>query len=414
MLFFATLIVVAGGYYLFSNKSAQDSESVAVQEPSHPEPKSEEPSVPVVSETPPMQESAESPTLKRENISQDVHFPPPIESPARASVKDETSIPPESPLIWQEEGSSSSNDLSAQPIEEAALMPEAVEPESEPMKMGLYLGAGFDFSSFEQAGPEGLESGKFTSVSYPSLTVGAQFYFTDFDALELQYSRWPGKINSGAANVSTSSFIWTSYSIEYQRLILERGPLQYSVLLGMQQHETPFLSSGDNDLVEVLSNEFFNASAGLKINYLASNDLVYEAFMRYQHPLSAKSKNGYDFSVSSPFVFDGSLGVSKSFGERLKAGVYWFGQYQKYDYKFTRDDYDTSGKETMLNSNIQLRLTWELYGLFSVVFLPSLGRRFLRARSPKNRQVVISDKLDEFLIVLWWASVFAFFVILIH
>lgn len=103
-------------------------------------------------------------------------------------------------------------------------------------------------------------------------------------------------------------------------------------------------------------------------------------------------------------MFDGSLGVSRKFTERLRAGLYWFGQYQDYQYEFTRDGNFVQGDQTLLNSNIQIRLGWEFFGILSLAGVPVIRR--LRRPRKKTERVRRMKRVTAFWVLLFLAGTF--------
>nr|BFD59697.1 hypothetical protein CKG001_18040 [Bdellovibrio sp. CKG001]BFD63061.1 hypothetical protein BdHM001_17420 [Bdellovibrio sp. HM001] len=271
------------------------------------------------------------------------------------------------------------------PVEETLRLPELAAP-PDVRRVYLYLGTGANYLSMEQISSDNTESGKYATLKGPTAIIGAQIHFNEQHSLELQYNSWPGEVRAdpAMATLRENTFNWNSYLAEYQYQFSSQGPRRYSLLLGLQRHEIPFLSTAGDGVVDILQNDFMNGSLGFKVSHLGDSGWVYEAFLRYQHPLSAQSAQGYDFTTSPKMMFDGSLGVSRKFGEHLRVGAYWFGQYNSYDYTFDRDGSPVSGTQSLLNSNIQVRFGWEFLGILSVGVIP-LVRRRARKKKPKAK-----------------------------
>ncbi len=237
----------------------------------------------------------------------------------------------------------------------AAIVPQVSEGPRKPY-LRLWAGLGANYLKFSQMSGSELESGSFAKLSLPTYTLGANIRLSEISSLQFEFTDRPGQItNSGKVQIDRTQFDYRSISGEYQRKLFERSRISYSVLLGIQIHQSPFLNQNADDSTSLLSNETRNLSVGLKANYEATADLEYEIFMRYQMTLSSQSLTGDEFHARSGTTFDGSLGVSKKFLENFRLGLFWLGQSQNMNYDFTHDGEQSSGSQTFFNSNIQVR-----------------------------------------------------------
>ncbi len=256
---------------------------------------------------------------------------------------------------------------------------EPIQPKEKHQETMFYVwgGAGFDYLKFTQSSSVTTETGEFSTMTGPSTSYGANVRVSEKSNIEFQYHDLPGKISkTGATAIDKDNFSWKTMSLDYQRKISSSKDLNYTLLLGVQTHQTPFLSTDDtNGVVNLVDNEMTNASVGMKINYIWSPQYEYEFMLRYQSVLSSKSMGSYDFSAKSNLMFDGSVGLSRHFDNGFKLGVYWFGQYQDLKYDFTRSGTTTSGTQNFLNSNIEIRFGWEFFGLFSILPVNRSGWR---------------------------------------
>lgn len=259
---------------------------------------------------------------------------------------------------------------------------EPIQPKEKHQETMFYVwgGAGFDYLKFTQSSSVTTETGEFSTMTGPSTSYGANVRVSEKSNIEFQYHDLPGKISkTGATAIDKDNFSWKTMSLDYQRKISSSKDLNYTLLLGVQTHQTPFLSTDDtNGVVNLVDNEMTNASVGMKINYIWSPQYEYEFMLRYQSVLSSKSMGSYDFSAKSNLMFDGSVGLSRHFDNGFKMGVYWFGQYQDLKYDFTRSGATTSGTQNFLNSNVEIRFGWEFFGLFSI--FPAIGRGWRRRK----------------------------------
>lgn len=254
-------------------------------------------------------------------------------------------------------------------------------------KFSVYAGTGFDYLSFDQKGNTGSESGGFSTINYPTTLLGLNVKLASNTRLRFEYHLWPGKMKADeTAPLTSTDFNWSTMIGEAQVRLHETEHSSYDLLLGAQRHSVPFLSVSSNDTtLDILQNNLLNASVGFQARYLSeSKKYEYEIFGRYQHMLSSASENGFQFEAHPKLMFDGSVGVARYFDNGLKAGVYWFGQQQSFQYDFTRDGTSTSGEQSFFNSNVQFRIEWGFYGFLCVASGP-LFVRFRRRRKAKEK-----------------------------
>lgn len=257
-------------------------------------------------------------------------------------------------------------------------------------KGSVYLGSGLDYLLFDQSGTGGSESGHFGKVALPTQLLGAQLQVGKKSRLVFEYHFWPSEIESGeTAKLNDNKYNWTSMLAEYQYRFHQTNYSAYSLLVGIQQHQIPYLSVNALDKIDILTNQLLNASLGVQAKFLTeSRKYEYEVFMRYQHLLNSSSLNGHTFTATPVLMFDGSIGVSRYFDNGFKAGLYWFGQQQYFNYEFTREGVESSGSQNLFNSNIQFRIGWEFFGLITASSIPitvRLRRRFKnRAKNEKQ------------------------------
>lgn len=251
----------------------------------------------------------------------------------------------------------------------------ARDPAAKP-RLRLWGGTGADYLRFSQSSGSDLESGTFSKLMAPTYMAGANLRFGENSNLQVEYHDWPGQITTkGDVQLDKTRFDWRSISGEYQHQFWQKNHVTYSGLLGLQVHQVPFLSQNSDGSISLLENELRNLSGGLKLVYAPTADFEYEGFMRYQTLLSSKSTDGAQFSAKGGTMFDGSLGVTRKYLNGLRLGVFWFGQYQSLNYDFTRDGSSSTGSQSFFNSNFQLRIGYDIYGMIFYPFLISGKRR---------------------------------------
>ena len=272
-------------------------------------------------------------------------------------------------------------------------------------KGSLYLGTGLDYLSFQQAGATGNDSGSFAKPVMPTFLLGLQYQLAENSRVLFEYQSWSGDLDaSDVGPINGTRYSWTSLFAEYQQRVYQTPHSAYSLLLGVQQHEIPFLSGNALSQIDILHNKLLTGSLGVQGKFLSeSRKYETELEFRYQPLLSSESLDGYQFKASSPSMFEGSIGISRYFDKGFKAGVYWLGQQQNFSYEFSRDGVDSAGKQTLFNSNIQIRFGWEFLSLLTVSSVPlslRLRRRLKKGSKMKKHKSVI------FILMFWSGAIF--------
>jgi hypothetical protein len=246
-------------------------------------------------------------------------------------------------------------------IENSERPKEEKPPANKKVIFSVWAGLGAAYFNFNQKSSVATESGDFSDLPFPITSFGGSAGWGENACINFQFHAQTIKIETQSTTaIDKKEFSQKSLSVDFQYAFSQNENKKYSFLLGVQNHHNPFLSTDtNNDVVNVLDNELTTASVGLKANYLVTSNYDYEIFIRYQTLMSAKSSSGYAFKVTPNLIFDGSLGVNRHFSSGLKAGLFWYGQFQDYKYDFTRDGSTSSGSQHFLNSNIEFRIGWE-------------------------------------------------------
>ncbi len=153
---------------------------------------------------------------------------------------------------------------------------------------------------------------------------------------------------SGEAAYSRPNWAWDMFG----------SRANFVLRFGGQHHAVPFLLvrnpvAGKNEVV-LENGTMSTLSLGGMSEWAISENMNLEIFMRYQHPIFY----GGVFSAKSSFVFDGSIGVSKTLSERFTGGLYWLGQYHNYSYSYqgTTTLMNPSGSQKLFVSIFEFRI----------------------------------------------------------
>lgn len=253
-------------------------------------------------------------------------------------------------------------------VEEAPVSQEMAGVNHEPIYyahsplVDISLGVGIDYSIFRQSGNSNSTSGNFGSLALPSLALALKYRLNHVLKLNLEYQIAPGEIKtSDLAPIDQKSFNRKSTIFEFAYIFSQNHNSHYSIITGFQSHEFPFLSEDSNSQLNLLKNTFLNFSIGLGYSYLFISNYELDLILRHQNMLNSQSLNHYDLKTSSGIDFDGSLGITKIFKSGLKLGLFWFGQQHTFNYDFLRDANLSQGSQDFFDSNLQLRIGWNLF-----------------------------------------------------
>lgn len=208
----------------------------------------------------------------------------------------------------------------------------------------------------------------FSSVKAPAVFLEYWRKFNEKFEFAVNYKYSPGETSSAtnqSITVSKGVYAWTTIAadgIYYPRWLAIKKEKSYNIRggirFGFQYHSTPFLRRTESATdFEMVNNEVTMAALGYQFEYEPDPEWRYEAFMRYQHPLSTGKK----YSVQAQFAFDGSLGFQRNFsGHKWSVGAFWYGQW--HNYRTTEFDRgiqaQTTSSQMLFFSNVEGRLIY--------------------------------------------------------
>lgn len=234
--------------------------------------------------------------------------------------------------------------------------------ESAQRSIWLTLGGGLGFSSLSQdvPGASELNVGKFSA---PFLFVEIGAWLTKVFGLEVRYQSLPGKVlSSPSLTVSKEDYTWKTMSAEanYKLYSLGSGSDEWIIRAGVQQQEIPFLHPQGPTVISSFENSLTTASIGVHYRRKLEDKIFFESLVRYQHPINSTSVAGASFSTHSSLLLDGDIGATYGLSQNFSLGGYWSVQYLSYHYRFTDSvSVAENGKQTLIQSNLSLRLKWE-------------------------------------------------------
>jgi LysM repeat protein len=246
--------------------------------------------------------------------------------------------------------------------EQAVLAPVAIEKppvakNTPPQKeFWLWFGLGGNFQYYKQTIPSVAGEAIFQNIQGPTVVVSGGFQGPNM-GLDFAFKDTPGEMASSQdLSVTNGSYHWQTISAEGLYPVYDDTNLRF----GFQHHRMPFMVlNAATSIVDVENNNLTMLTAGFDRDYWWSKNLRGEWMMRYQQPLLSGSSGGALFKVTPKFAFDGSVGGVYSFSGATRLGVYWYGQWHEYSFKYKNGTTEFSGQQTLFYSNIELRMGLE-------------------------------------------------------
>lgn len=176
----------------------------------------------------------------------------------------------------------------------------------------------------------------------------------------LSYKNTPGEFSIPGVPIYPNTFRWTTLSLEglvkkTSPFSIGDTPIIYGMRAGVQQHTIPFLflpAAADQLLLK--NNQMNTASFGLLAEMQRAR-WTYYWLMRYQFPLTSKADGSSEFNMNPVFAFDGSIGTSYNITQRMKLGLFWYGQWHQFNFVYGDGDVTNAGFQSLFYSNIDLR-----------------------------------------------------------
>ncbi len=179
----------------------------------------------------------------------------------------------------------------------------------------------------------------------------------------VSYKSTPGKIETENAVIDETAYTWSTVGVEGVRRNLMRIPytnipMVGGIRLGVQQHKTPFVFLDADANLKLKENKMSTASFGL-VSEVQRRKWTYYFLMRYQYPFASTAEGSSQFEIKPTFAFDGSIGTSYNITQRLKVGLFWYGQWHQYNFVYGDPDVTNVGFQSLFYTNLDLRIGFE-------------------------------------------------------
>ena len=225
-----------------------------------------------------------------------------------------------------------------------------------------WIGGGENYVDYRQSIP-GRGTLTDQHLKGPSEYVETGFVGTNGIGAIVSFKHTPGEVNPDNAPIDSTSYSWNSLALEglvrkTSPLTLFGSPIIYGLRAGVQQHRLPFVVLDADANLLLKANVSTNASLGA-LAELSRNRWTYYWTMRYQYPLSSKADGSSQFDVSPVFSFDGSVGTSYNLTKQLKLGMFWYGQWQQFNFTYGDGQVVNKGFQSLFYSNVDFRLGFD-------------------------------------------------------
>ena len=257
--------------------------------------------------------------------------------------------------------------------QEARLCPMAEptpsNPKKPPIGLTLFAGAGAAYTAYQENLFDVQTS--YHSLATPSWDMGAVFKVTDTIDVQASYrSTQLNFINSSVGLPDTHSQ-WQILALEgssrsslfFKPAKDDQTPYEseFRWLWGIQAHEIPFAlfqNSGNTPIQRSI--DLINLSLGGSYVHYINPWTRTNILMRGQYPLSSSPTGaGASFSMSSPIIFDGSIGIEKNLTGHAWLGLHWLGQYNDLHFSYIDPQVTEHGEQSAIFSTIELRLLFD-------------------------------------------------------
>lgn len=175
------------------------------------------------------------------------------------------------------------------------------------------------------------------------------------------YKNTPGTVQVSNASVNGGKFQWQTISGEamycpLQPFTVFGKPANVGLRAGLQYQSMPFATVNSlGTALNVATLNSINASVGATVEW-ARDRWRYYWTMRYQYPLSASSAGT---TITPELAFDGSVGTAYYFTDHWKAGAFWYGQWQEFNFASTLGGTTATGSQMLFFSALDLRLGYD-------------------------------------------------------
>lgn len=274
--------------------------------------------------------------------------PPPTESPISPNPENQT-----------EAETNRNRFVGAPPINEVGNTQNKEATAKKTNRLKTWLGLGFNYVKYNQTRSNFDTDLNFETFKWPSSFWDLSVLVWGPLGLTLSYKNTPGSVSPTSGYTFTKTdYQWITQTIEatyfpesWKGKAFGQNYI-FGLRVGGNQQSLPTIWRVKSKEFRFENTKLVMPSVGAQVT-LALQKWRFELGLRYQLPQSTTTTE-----ITSPFSFDGSIGLYRMFAKNYLTGFFWYGQW--IDYKFQRrEDYQNAlvqGKQTLLYSNIDYRV----------------------------------------------------------
>lgn len=225
----------------------------------------------------------------------------------------------------------------------------------------VWSGFGLNYFRLGQSANSDLQEATFSNFTGPTLMGEVMVGLKNMYNFVLGYHDQPGRIENSAFGLTLDNSRWQTITFDvgapWAEVDFGDRPVKIGWRGGLMRHRFPFIFY--DGAVRQVFNDLNSISAGVEAEMPLDRRWSFESFLRYQYPLSATSSAG-TIAYTSNLSFDGSVGLVRKLSKSWMMGLYWFGQSQNMKYRYQSTGTDASGTQNFFNSNVQVRVGYEL------------------------------------------------------
>ncbi len=242
-------------------------------------------------------------------------------------------------------------------------------PKRPPIGLKLFAGVGATYFAYQENLFDVQTS--YHSLPTESWNFGANFEVTDKVDVGVSLRSTDLSFDNSSVGLSTTHAQWQIMTLEgssRSNLLFTPAPntnlpyiSEFRWLWGLQLHQIPLaLFENSGNLPTLRNVDLINLSlGGSYVRYLNPWTRA-SILMHFQYPLSASpTSSGATFTVTSPFIFDGSIGIEKNISEHAWLGLHWLGQYNDLHFNYSDPQVTEHGEHSAIFSTVEMRLLFD-------------------------------------------------------
>jgi len=232
---------------------------------------------------------------------------------------------------------------------------------------GVRVYGGLGFNYYQLSENLNTSDATYRSMMTPSYHLGVDLDISKKTALELEYKDTTVRFNNSSVGANSGNGHWQTLSLQVATAIdtisdfLSRvmgDSLEFRLLFGFEAHKMPVALFNNSNQSEVKNLNLIDAEVGGRAIYFFNPKTKLTVFERLQYPIAVSPDDaGASMTARPNLLFDGSIGVDRRIKKDAWLGIYWFGQYNSFNFSYTDSQTNANGSFSAFFSTVELRLT---------------------------------------------------------